>query len=64
MELVTNQGSLRVSASHRIVTTLGPRNAKHLGRDDKVLVGDRMRPLANVRHFQEGTELYTCLTHM
>ena len=38
VELVTNQGCLRVSANHRIVTTRGPRKAKELQVDDKVLV--------------------------
>jgi hypothetical protein len=45
-------------ANHRIVTNLGQRKAGELSRNDMVVVGDRMRPLANVRKFQEGVELY------
>jgi len=60
VELVTNQGSLKVSANHRIVTIRGPRKAQ---RDDSVLVGDRMRALANVRSFQEGAELFDIRFH-
>jgi len=58
VELVTNQASLRVSANHRIVTTNGLCAARDLTRDDEVVVGSRVRRLANVRPFQEVVELF------
>lgn len=58
VELVTSQASLRVSAGHPIVTENGKKAAKDLILNERVIVGERMRPLTNVRAFQEGTQLF------
>lgn len=58
VELTTDQASLRVSANHPIVTPRGPQTAKALRLGDQVLVGQRMRNLTRVRHFEEGAELF------
>lgn len=58
VELTTDQASLRISANHPVETLGGPRVAKELRLGDRVLVGQRIRTLTRVRHYEEGAELF------
>lgn len=62
VELVTNQGSIKVSANHRIVMAVGnglsaTHRADQVHKGDKVLVGKWVRSLTRVTPSEERTEL-------
>lgn len=62
VELVTNRGSIKVSADHRIVLAVGDDSSATCRADqaqvgDKVLVGEWVRSLTRVTPSEEATEL-------
>jgi len=64
VELITNQGSFKASADHRIVvaennlvSSCVTRPSGEVTEGDKVFVGSYVRSLARVKHSEERTEL-------